>query len=69
MKVLYGGKEWEWEYCSQRLYDSCVRINPKEEIFLNGNGSGVCKMAPINEIEIVIQKKERRKDEQSIYNG
>jgi len=67
MKVLYGGKLWEWEYGSQRLYDSSLLINPKEKIFLNGNGSGVCMMAPIKEVKTVIQiKKERRKNEWNV---
>lgn len=63
MEVLYGGKLWEWRFGSQRLKESLESIKYRRGVFLNGNGSGVCMMAPINEIEIVIQKKERRKDE------
>lgn len=63
MKVLYSGKLWDWKFGSQRLKDTFKLINSKQKVHLNGNGSGVCMMAPINEIEIVIQKKERRKNE------
>ncbi|MEI7689171.1 MAG: hypothetical protein WCI91_03225 [Candidatus Nomurabacteria bacterium] len=62
MKVLYGGKLWEWKFGSQSLKDTFKLINPKEKVYLNGNGSGICMMVLISEIEIVSQPKKRKEE-------
>ena len=60
MKVLYGGKVWEWRFGSERLKESFKLINPKEKVYLNGNGSGICMMAPIVELNILFESRKER---------
>ena len=52
MKILYGGREWEWKYGSYEELARMQLISPDEKNFLNGNGSGLCLMRKVKEIPI-----------------
>lgn len=53
MKVLYGNKEWEFKCNSEFDFNALQKNCPDWKIYLNGNGSGICRMVSIKDVELI----------------